>query len=283
MLAPSLSRRHFLAASAATSARQLFAAPKDSNTPAPDLEKLGAVALAEAKNLKATYADIRIVRLRSQNIGLRLSPDRGTGKTLSVPNVGENGSFGFGVRVIANGAWGFASSPLVTKEEIARVTGEAVIIAKANATIQPKPVQLAAVKAYRDRWETPHERDPFAVPMGEKLELLRRVSEEAKKGAKVFSSNATLSLRGEEKYFASTEGSSIQQFILQIYGNVDSTAVDRENNVSRTRNYTPTQASAGWEYVPEMNLVENAQRIRDEEVEHLAAPAGRPAKKDLLL
>ena len=101
--------------------------------------------------------------------------------------------------------------PSSPPEEIARVTGEAVIIAKANATIQPKPVQLAPVKAYRDRWETPHERDPFAVPMAEKLELLRRVSEEAKKGPKVFSSNATLSLRGEDKYFASTDGSSIQQ------------------------------------------------------------------------
>src|SRR5206468_154121 len=83
------------------------------------------------------------------------------------------------------------------------------------------------VKAYRDRWETPHDKNPFAIPMAEKLELLRRVSEEAKKGAKVFSSNATLSLRGEDKYFASTEGSSIQQLILQIYGNVHPTEVDR--------------------------------------------------------
>src|SRR6266700_3452859 len=103
MLTPMLTRRHFLTASTAASmaslAGELFSAP---------------TALSEAKKLKATYADIRIVRLRSQNIGLRLSPDRGTGKTLSVPNVGENSSFGFGVRVIVNGAWGFASSPLVT-------------------------------------------------------------------------------------------------------------------------------------------------------------------------
>jgi TldD protein len=89
--------------------------------------------------------------LRDQRIGLRLTPERSTGKTLAVPNVLEDSSFGFGVRVIVNGAWGFASSPLVTPEEIARITGEATIIAKANAAIQPKPVQLAAVKPYRDR------------------------------------------------------------------------------------------------------------------------------------
>src|SRR3954447_18410076 len=109
---------------------------------------------------------------------LRLSPERGTGKTLAVPNVTEDSSFGFGVRVIVNGAWGFASSPIVSREEVARVTGEAVIIAKANATIQPRPIQFAPVKAYRDRWETPHEQDPFAVPTAEKLDLLRRSAEE---------------------------------------------------------------------------------------------------------
>ena len=89
------------------------------------------------------------------------------------------------MRVIVNGAWGFAVIAAVTPEEIARVTGEAVIIAKANATIQPKPVQLAPVKAYRDRWETPHDKDPFEVPIAEKLDLLRRVvgrGQEARQG-----------------------------------------------------------------------------------------------------
>src|SRR5262245_22537209 len=142
-----LTRRTFLTASSAALATRLFAAPKDSKTPNPELEKLGAIALAEAKKHRATYADIRIVRINDQRIGMRLSPERGTGKTLAVPAVSEDSSFGFGVRVIVDGAWGFASSPIVTPAEIARVTGEAVIIAKANATIQPKPVQLAAVKA----------------------------------------------------------------------------------------------------------------------------------------
>ncbi len=277
-----LTRRNFLVSSAAF-ATTLFGAPKESNTPSPALEKLGANALHEAKKYKATYCDIRIVRLRDQRLNLRLSPERGTGKTLAVPSVMEDTSFGFGVRVIVNGAWGFASSPVVTPEEIAAITKEAVIVAKANAAIQPKPIQLAAVKAYRDRWVTPFDKDPFDVPVAEKLELLRRSAEEVKKNSKVFSGSANLSLRSEDKYFASSEGSSIQQYILQIYGNLDATAVDRKNNISRTRNYVPTQASAGWEYVPEMNLEENAQRIRDEVVEHLSAPAVSPGKKDLLL
>src|SRR5260370_6333565 len=137
-----LTRRHFLATSAAFAAADLFGAPKDSKTPSADLEKLGAVALREGKKHKATYCDIRIVRLRDQRVGLRLSPERGTGKTLAVPNVSEDASFGFGVRVIVNGAWGFASSPIVTQEEIARVTGHAVIIPKPNPPCQPKPSHI---------------------------------------------------------------------------------------------------------------------------------------------
>ena len=80
-----------------------------------------------------------------------------------------------------NGAGGFAASPIVMPEEIARITGEAVIIARANAAIQPKPVQLAPVKAYKTRWQTPHEKDPLAISMQEKIDLLRNAAEEVKK------------------------------------------------------------------------------------------------------
>ncbi len=279
-----LTRRQFIGTSASAAlAERLFAAPKDSKTPSPELEKLADAALRQAKKQQATYCDIRIVRLRDQRVSLRVTTERGTGRLLSVPGVAEDSSFGFGVRVIVNGAWGFAASPVVTAEEIARVTNEAMIIGKANATIQPRPVKLAAVKAYRDRWITPHEKDPLMVSMAEKLDLLTRVTTEVKKSTKVFSGSASLDLRSEDKYFASSEGSSIQQYLLQIYGNVDATAVDRENNISRSRSYVPTQASAGWEYVPEMNLEENAQRIREEVLEHLSAPAVTPGKKDLLL
>lgn len=277
-----LSRRAFIGSSAAFAA-QLFAAPQSSKRPAPDLEKLAANALREARKLKATYCDIRIARYRNRNVGLRASAERGTGKTLEVPSVFEDSSFGFGVRVIVNGAWGFASSPIVTPEEIARITGEAVVIARANATIQPRPVRLAPVKAYRDRWITPHEKDPFEVPVGEQIELLHGVVSEIKKSSRIFSGTANLQFRSEDKYFASSEGSSIQQLVLQTFGGAGANAIDTQKGLSRSRNYQPTQVSAGWEYVPRMNLIENAQRIREEVLEHLAAPAVTPGKKDLVL
>ena len=273
-----LTRRSFLGGVAAA---RLFAAP--SRTPNKDLEKLGDAALGEAKKLKATYCDIRIIRYRQQFIGMRMNPERGTGKTLEVPTVANGGSFGFGVRVIVDGAWGFAASPIVTPEEIARITREAAGVAKANAALKGTPVELAPVKAYREVWQTPHERDPFEVPVEEKLDLLRRAAQQAKKENRVFSSNTLLSFRSEDKYFASSEGSSIQQLNLQAYATVGATAVDRERALSKTRRYQPTPVTAGYEFVPVMNLVENATRVGSEAVEHLNAPAVTPGKKDLVL
>jgi TldD protein len=278
-----LSRRVFLGGSAAAFASELFAAPKESKTPNADLEKLADVALREAKKRKATYCDVRINRYRDQNVSMRLSPERGTSKTLEVPGIRDTHSFGFGVRVIVDGAWGFASSPLVTAAEISRVTGEAVEVAKANAAIKSQPVVLAPVKAYKDRWTSPFERDPFEISIPEKLELLTQVGREMKKEKRVFSSTASFAFHSEDKYFASSEGSSIQQQIIQTFGSATANAVDVQKRLSKTRSYIPTPLSTGYEFVPQMNLLENARRIREEVVEHLMAPPVEAGKKDLLL
>jgi TldD protein len=141
--------------------------------------------------------------------------------------------------VIVDGAWGFAASPLVKPEEIARITAEAVQVAKANASLMNKPVVLAPVPAYTDYWQTPHQRDPFEVPIQEKLELIRNAAAEAKKSQQVFSAACTLAFRKEDKYFASSVGSSIQQLNMQTYGIVNSTAVDVAKGSPRTVDSSP--------------------------------------------
>jgi TldD protein len=277
-----LSRRAFLGTSAAAFASELFAA-NESKSPNPALEKLADVALREARKLKASYCDIRINRYRDQGVSIRLSPERGTGKTLEVPGISDTDSFGFGVRVIVNGAWGFAAAPLVTVAEIKRITGEAIAVAKANATIKSQPLVLAPTKAYKDRWTSPFERNPFDVPIAEKLALLAEVGREVKKEKRVLSSNASLNFHSEDKYFASSEGSSIQQLIIQTFGSATASAVDLQKRLSKSRSYVPTPLSVGYEFVPQMNLVENARRIREEVIEHLMAPSVVPGKKDLVL
>jgi TldD protein len=277
-----ISRRTFLGSSAAFAA-ELFAAPQGSTRPGATLEKLAAGALAEAKKLKATYCDIRIARYRSETVSMRLSPERGSTRTLEVPSVTSGQSFGFGVRVIAEGCWGFASSPVVTAGEIARITREAVGVARANAAFKSRPVVLAPVKAYRDRWQSPFEQNPFDVPLDQKLDLLRTAAAEVKKQSRVQTSTGQLAFRSEDKYFASSEGSSIQQLIIRAEGGLTAEAVDVARGRSWTRRHEPTPLQAGWEYVPKMNFAENARRIREEVLECLAAPPVQPGRKDVVI
>src|ERR1022692_861605 len=174
-------------------------------------------------------------------------------------------------------------SPLVTAEEIARITREAVVVAKANSALQASPVQLAPTKAYTDRWRSTFEKDPFAVAVDEKLELMHNATLIIKKDPKVFAAFGFLAARAEDKYFASSEGSSIQQYIVQVFPALQATAVDIQKNISRTRSYQTPPVTAGWEAVAKANLAENAPRIRAEVLEHLAAPPVTPGKKDLVL
>jgi TldD protein len=285
---PLLTRRLFLGAGASAvsmlMADELFGAPTDSSaTPEASLEKLAAVALAEAKKQGASYADVRVARFRLQFSGYRLSPQRGSNITDEVPFVTDQNTFGFGVRVIANGQWGFAASPAVTPFEMARIAREAVLVAKANSAVQANPVRLAPTKSYRDRWVSRFDKDPFAISMNEKLELMRGAAVIIKKDPKVFSAMGALGFQSEDKYFASSEGSSIQQYVVRSYPFLTATAVDFQNAISRTRNYEAEPLSAGWEHIQEANIAENAPRIREEVLEHLAAPPVKPGKKDLVL
>ncbi len=278
------SRRSFLSAASLAFAEKLFGAPDASSTkPDPALEKLGSVALEEAKRQGATYCDIRINRYRDQYAGYRLSPQRGGTKTDEVPSVSDYQTFGFGVRVIAKGQWGFAASPIVTAAEIARITREAVKVAKANSVLQAQPVQLAPVKAYVDRWVSPHDKDPFAVPVQEKLELLHNATLAIKKNPGVHTAYGNLGFHSEDKYFASSEGSSIQQYIVQVYPYLTAEAVDFKSGISRSRSYEAAPLAKGWEYVAAMNLMENATVIAEQAVQHLAAPPVTAGKKDLVL
>jgi len=284
----SLTRRRFLGASATgaslLAAGRLFGEPAGApDKPNPDLEKMAAVALAEAKKAGATYADIRINRYRQQFSGYRLSPERGGTKTDEVPFVTDQASFGFGVRVIAGGQWGFAASPLVSVEEIARIAREAVVVAKANAVLQASPVQLAPTRTYVDRWTSAFQKDPFGVSVEEKLDLIHGAAVKLRQDPKIMLAFGFLAFRAEDKYFASSEGSSIQQYIVQVFPLLQATAVDIQKNISRTRSYTTPPSTAGWEAIAKANLGENAPRIREEALEHLAAPPVTPGKKDLVL
>lgn len=221
-------------------------------------------ALNTAQNQGATYADVRIVRRHSEEM---------SAKNGIVDGLLQDESYGFGIRVIADGAFGFAASSTVTPEEIDRVAAQAVSIAKASGRVGKGAVVLAPVKAIQDRYETPIERDPFSVSLDEKLDYLLRAHTEAQSVSGIAIVQGSLSAWREEKIFASTEGSYIEQVITQSGLNMEATAVGGgEVQVRSYPNSFSHWMTKGWELTREYDLPNNARRIAEEAVALLSAP-----------
>jgi TldD protein len=188
----------------------------------------------------ATYADARIGRYLNQYVFTRED---------KVQNVVNTESFGIGIRVIANGTWGFASTNDVSSDGIKKATGQAVAIAKANSKIQKVPVVLAPVKSHGEvSWKTPIKKDFRDVPVGEKVELLLTANAAAMENGANFV-NSALFMVNEQKYFASTEGSYIDQDVHRIWPTIGVTAIDRSVGKFKTRQGLSAPMGLGYEYM----------------------------------
>ncbi|WP_291399787.1 TldD/PmbA family protein [Daejeonella sp.] len=203
-------------------------------------KELADVALNAAKAKGASYADVRIGRYLNQFVATREK---------NVQGVSNTESYGVGVRVIANGCWGFASTNNVTKEEIAKAAERAVAVAKANAKIQGEAVQLAPQNGYGEvSWKSPIEKNAFEVPVKEKVDLLLATNALAMQGGASFV-NSVIFAVNEQKYFASTDGSYIDQDIHRIYPNFQVTKIDRSNGKFDTIRSLSTPMGMGYEYL----------------------------------
>src|SRR5690606_14607888 len=151
--------------------------------------------------------------------------------------------------VLANGTWGFAATSDVTDKGIAQAAQQAVAIAKANSKLQKEPVRLAPVKSYGEvSWKTPIERNAFEVPINEKADLLLAANAKALENGASFVNSALFQVN-EQKYFASTDGSYIDQDIHRIWPNFTVTAVDKASGKFRTREALSAPMGMGWEYM----------------------------------
>jgi len=220
------------------------------------MKDLAEVAIDTASALGASYADARMVQLRKEVLKTRNE---------KVSLVRRSEDLGFGIRVIADGAWGFACSDRMEKEEVERVAAEAVRIAKASAALKSRDVILAPERSWIDSWETPFERDPFSVSIEEKAELLLKVNDEMLKVKDVKLAEGMMEFRDKRQYFASTEGSSIAQRVIISGVGYSATAVGPDDiQVRSYPNSWGQYMSTGYELVDELNLVENAMRVAEE-------------------
>jgi TldD protein len=201
---------------------------------------LADVALNTAKAAGASYADVRIGRYLSQFVATREQ---------KVQGVANTESFGVGIRVLANGCWGFAATNDVTKDGMAKTAQRAVAVAKANSKIGGKPVELAPQKGYGEvSWKAPIEKNAFEVPIKEKIDLLLAANAIGKTGGASFV-NSFLAMINEQKYFASTDGSYIDQDIHRISPNFQVTKIDMSAGSFQTQSSLASPMGLGYEYM----------------------------------
>ena len=238
------------------------------------MKELADVALEAARGGGADYADIRISRHRQQQVSARED---------HVEAVVDTDSFGFGVRVLVDGTWGFAASHRVERDTMAEVAARAIAMARANRSIRRRPVELVAVAAAVAEWRTPIEADPFDVPLGEKTDLLLAANAAAMAvpGAKFCTS--WLHFQNERKLFASTDGSYIDQDLFRTYPCLAVTATDPATGKFETRRADIAPRGMGWEHVTQSDLPALAPEMAAQAVEKLKAPSVEPGRYDLIL
>ncbi|MFL5725989.1 MAG: TldD/PmbA family protein [Chloroflexota bacterium] len=222
-------------------------------------------ALDTAAQLGAEYADARVVRRLDESIAI---------KSGRVEGVAAGESEGFGVRVLVDGAWGFASSNRLTTAEADRVAAQAIRIAKASATALRNRVRLDDRPAATGTYETPIEEDPFDVPLEQKIQLLLAADAAASRPKGVTFTETRYDARREWKTFAATDGSYTEQTLTHIGAGVEANAIEGDEH--QRRSYPDGDggpfSAAGFEYVRGLDLETRAGPIAEEAVALLSAP-----------
>ncbi len=233
-------------------------------------------ALAHAKSLGASYADVRVIRRVTESIETKNGVVEGLSSTTSE---------GFGIRAIVDGAWGFASSATISAAEGINVAELAVRIARASSRVAGRPIQLSPLETSEGRYLMPCRRDPFDVPLSEKISLLLDADRVMRQVDGVTVAEGSMRFERSDSVFASSEGAFIEQEKTESGAGISATAI-RGHDVQRRSfpcAFGGDYAAAGYEYVEDWDMVQNAERLAAEAVALLDAPVCPSGTKDIIL
>src|SRR3984885_6975546 len=234
---------------------------------------LADVALEIAKAKGASYADFRLCRYQSEYLEVRE-------RRLEESSTGV--SAGFAVRVLLDGTWGYASSPLATEDEVRRTALRAIEVAKASQPLQLRKFVLEDMPAYHDRWDMPMKADPFLVPTDEKIAKMLAISEAALKAGADYATIAFAFVR-EEKFFASSLGSRITQTRVRTMPETEVTVIDKATGKFATRAGLAAPRGSGYDYIQGYDFVGEAAKAAEQAREKLKAKSVTPGVYDLVL
>jgi TldD protein len=232
-------------------------------------------ALDTARVRGATYADVRLMHLRQRDL---------TTKNGQVGTLAHSESIGIGVRVLANGAWGFASTDRLTREGVAACAAQAVAIAKASALAKQSDVVMAPENAYVESWQAPFKKDPFEIPLESQLDLLLKTDAEMSRVKAVTLTETGMQFRKIDSWFASSIGSRIHQ--RKVISGCGIVATSFHGGEIQKRSYPNSfggqHTLQGYEMIEGLDLVNQAQRVA-QEAAALHSAAQCPEKRGTLI
>ncbi|HLX86194.1 MAG TPA: TldD/PmbA family protein [Terriglobales bacterium] len=206
-----------------------------------------------------TYADARAVAMRNRSLST---------KNGRVGHASESESLGIGVRVIADGAWGFAASSDLSRASLAAAAERAVAIARASARVKRENVRLAPEAPAVADWTTPYKVDPFSTSVEENIDLLLKADAEMNAVAGVTLAETGMNFLREESWFLSSEGADIHQTKYSTGGGCTAYAFAASEIQKRSypNSFGGQWQNRGYEQIEEMKLLENARRVGEEAV-----------------
>jgi TldD protein len=234
---------------------------------------LADVALDAAKSAGASYADFRLCRYQTEYLECREH-------RLEECNVGL--SAGFAVRVLLDGTWGYASSPVATEDEARKTAQRAVEVAKASQPLQLRKIVLEDLPVCNDRWDMPMKADPFLVPTDDKIAHMLAINEAALKGGANYATIAFGFIR-EEKCFASSTGSRITQSRVRIIPEAEVTVIDQATGKFASVHTMAAPRGSGYDYVTGYDFLGEASHAAAQAREKLKAKSVTPGKYDIVL
>jgi len=224
-------------------------------------------ALNIAQQLGASYVDVRVMERTTEGIDV---------KNGRVEGISSGTSSGFNVRVIVDGAWGFASSANMDDAEAERVAKQAMQIARASALVAGEPVILSSLSPQHGFYRTPIQQDPFTIPLNQKVQLLLDADAAMRSVRGVALTNSNMEYALEHKLFVSSEGSEVEQELYDVGAAIDASAVEPTSSEIQTRSYPNSfgrqAGTTGYEFIEAMDLANHGARIGEEAVKLLAAP-----------
>lgn len=239
------------------------------------MQERASIAVRAALDAGASYADARVVERRTEVINTRNG---------NLDSLSSSIEVGVGVRVLGEGAWGFAATSEADALAVRAAARQAVELARAAASTRSEPVRLAPVQPAVDDVPAHVAIDPSDVPLEDRISLLMEC-DRLMRGPQVAVTTGELTVLRISKHFVSSEGADIHQQRIETGGGISATAVDGQQ--SQRRSYPGAHGgqmmARGWEVIEELQLAEHAEEIAGEAARLLRAPLCPAGEMDLIL